>query len=108
MISYLCTYNIEKLCSKCGLLYNDDVKHLVFDCAALYIHWISLYAILCTKPGSLLTNYVLSLNAFEQLGVLVGGPCVRLESLSQNDYDSFLECSILIYLSKIWQFKDTC
>ena len=105
MISYLCTYSIEKLCSKCGLLYNDDIIHLVFECAALDNHRISFYAMFCTKLGKVLTDYVSSLNTFEQLGVLLGGPCVGLESLSQNDYDSFLECSIL-YLSKMWQLND--
>ena len=104
MISNLCTYTIEKLCSRCGMLYNDDIKHL-FDCAAFENHRISFNITISTKFGNVLQDYVSSLNTFEHLGVLLGGPCIRLESLSQNDFDSFLESSIL-YLSKMWQYKE--
>ena len=74
-------------------------------CVALDNHRKTFFDVLCIKLGNVLTHYVASLNTFEQLGVLLGGPCVRLELLSQNDYDSFIECSTL-HLSKIWQFRD--
>ena len=107
MVSYMCSYSTEKLCSKCGILYNDVIKHTLFDCSVLENHRISFSLLLNTELGHEVSDYVSSLNSYEQLGVLLGGPCTRLEALSKKEYDTFLELSI-VFLSKLWQLKDTC
>ena len=106
MVSYMCSYNIETLCSKCGILYNDVIKHTLFDCSALENQRLSFSLLLNVQLGHDVSDYVSSLNSYEQLGVLLGGPCTRLESLSTKEYDTFLELSV-VYISKLWQLKDT-
>ena len=107
LVSYMCSYNIEKLCSKCGILYDDVIKHTLFDCLALENYRLSFFASLSIKLGQAVSTNVSSLNTYEKLGVLLGGPCTRLESLSQKDHDTFVELSI-VHISKLWQLKDTC
>ena len=107
MVSYMCSYSTEKLCSKCGILYNDVIKHTLHDCSALENHRLTFSLLLSIQLGHAVSDYVSSLNSYDQLGVLLGGPSIRLESLSKKEYDTFLELSI-VYISKMWQFKDTC
>ena len=107
LVSYMCSYNIERLCSRCGIVYDDVIKHTLFNCLALESYRLSFIVSLNVKFGQAVSDHVSSLNSDEQLGVLLGGPCTRLESLSQKEYDAFVELSV-VYISKLWQLKDTC
>ena len=55
-------------------MYDDVIKHTLFDCIALGNYRLPFSVSLDIKLGQAVCDYVSSLNSNKQLGVLLDGP----------------------------------
>ena len=102
MLSFFNRNSQECLCSCCGILYKDVIRHCIFKCANNYAA-IQIYVNqIRTSFGNHVFRLITAMPEYELLGVLLGAPCDSLDILLDDDsYIDLIKNSICL-IGKLW------
>jgi hypothetical protein len=106
MLSRLCGYKIDTLCSKCGCIFNDDVYHCMFECSYFEEERLNHMTDIGLKFGQYVLDVLQDMDNYERLGIMLGSPFIELYPVLSDIVDSFTKCNI-VFVNSVWsRFKD--
>ena len=99
MLSKLCSFSKERLCSKCGCVFTDEVYHCIIECPYFDVVRHAHASDIMREFGPGICNIMYEYYGYERLGVMLCSPIVDYPS--ELDMDSFLKLNV-VYCDRLW------
>ena len=101
MISRLSRYNSVKMCTKCGVSYNNDVNHCMFECSYFDTMKNNFNAKIARLFDEQFSCALQNLDSHVRLGVYLGSPLVDVTAFLGESDMLFYKVTVR-YISDLW------